>query len=193
MIRHPRLRRDSRGFTLIELLVVIAIIAVLIGLLLPAVQAAREAARRAQCVNNLKQIALASHNYESSVGSFPMGNSYRAFNDPFGGAPCSTAFGHSAFNFILPYMEGGNQYNLYNFNRPYNSISNATAGRDKVSAYVCPDDSAPAPLRSQIHRDESEFLRDESRPPGEHLLQLGRGCLPRSERPLLYDMQRRPG
>src|SRR6476619_2545305 len=124
--RRGRMRtRSPRAFTLIELLVVIAIIAVLISLLLPAVQSAREAARRAQCVNNLKQMALASHNYESAAGSFPMGN--RAYAYTFSSAspaPCTVYLGHSAFTYLMPFLEGGNTYNVFNLVRPYNSYAN---------------------------------------------------------------------
>src|SRR5690349_5692103 len=94
-------RSYRRGFTLIELLVVIAIIAVLISLLLPAVQSAREAARRAQCVNNLKQMGLAMHNYHQAVGTFPMGNTIG-----YSYVGTQTTWGtFSAHALLLPYME----------------------------------------------------------------------------------------
>src|SRR3954469_15656726 len=95
-----------RGFTLIELLVVIAIIAVLISLLLPAVQSAREAARRAQCVNNIKQIVLACHNYENQVSSFPP-------DSIADGGWAGTWWAWPAF--ILPQMEQNAIYNSINF------------------------------------------------------------------------------
>jgi len=92
--------RRSTGFTLVELLVVIAIIGVLVGLLLPAVQSAREAARRMQCQNNLKQLGLAMHNYESTFRAFPMNDGSR---------------GYSPQARILPQMEQGNVQDLLNF------------------------------------------------------------------------------
>jgi prepilin-type N-terminal cleavage/methylation domain-containing protein/prepilin-type processing-associated H-X9-DG protein len=98
-----RKSRRRPGFTLIELLVVIAIIAVLIGLLLPAVQSAREAARRSQCTNNLKQIALGLHNYESSFGSFPWG----------AGPTLDCYWGPLAL--IAPFLEQGQVFNSINF------------------------------------------------------------------------------
>jgi prepilin-type N-terminal cleavage/methylation domain-containing protein/prepilin-type processing-associated H-X9-DG protein len=142
--------RQRAGFTLIELLVVIAIIAVLIALLLPAVQSAREAARRAQCVNNLKQIALAAHNYESANGTFPIGNRGAQLLYP-GLLPCGFApsgtfipMGHSCFVFILPYIEDGAIYNAFNIVRTYSSVSNNTGVSTKVATYICPSDTPAA-------------------------------------------------
>ena len=132
-------RRQNAGFTLIELLVVIAIIAVLIALLLPAVQAAREAARRAQCVNNLKQLALAAHNYESSIGTFPMGNQGFLFPSCGAAFPLDAPL-HSAFAFMLPYIEQNGIFNTYNFSQNFATFGNSTAEMTQVSAFVCPSD-----------------------------------------------------
>jgi prepilin-type N-terminal cleavage/methylation domain-containing protein/prepilin-type processing-associated H-X9-DG protein len=142
--------RSRSGFTLIELLVVIAIIAVLIALLLPAVQAAREAARRAQCVNNLKQIGLAIYNYESTAGTYPMGNiTWSWLEDPACGG---TYYGHTVMSYILPYLEHSAQYGAMNFNRPYNSASQITAFAAKVASYICPSDGEAITLAPNFIR-----------------------------------------
>ncbi len=126
-------RSDRRSaFTLIELLVVIAIIGVLIALLLPAVQAAREAARRAQCTNNLKQLALAANNYESQNGCFP-GNSYEA--------PCKSCYQNfSAFVRLLPFTEQSPLYNAVNFMWTDYDPPNITIHGVKLATLACPSD-----------------------------------------------------
>lgn len=148
-------KSNRQGFTLIELLVVIAIIAVLISLLLPAVQSAREAARRAQCVNNLKQIGLALANYESSNGSFPTGSLTYPSNANQNG--CSGYYSsrlHSAFSLILPQLEQTAVANAINFQLPPATTflgvnagsSNSTAFKGVINAYVCPSDSPGQPI-----------------------------------------------
>lgn len=124
MSRKPNRRH---GFTLIELLVVIAIIAVLIALLLPAVQQAREAARRSQCKNNLKQIGLAMHNYHEAHKCFPFGQ-------------LDSPNGYSALSQMLPYLDQAPLYNLINFSVPYNNAINDAARLTVISMLKCPSD-----------------------------------------------------
>ena len=143
----------ARGFTLIELLVVIAIIAILIALLLPAVQQAREAARRTQCRNNLHQIGVALHNYHDVYRSFPAG--IRGWHE-------NAHNGWSILASILPFMDEQSLYNALNWDglactclgwACCTRSPNDTAARQKLAQYLCP--SAPPPYGSQGYISES--------------------------------------
>ena len=136
--------KRSGGFTLVELLVVIAIIGILVGLLLPAVQAAREAARRMQCSNNLKQFGLSLHNYESTYRKFPIGfTDTVATNGMFYDGGWSWAAG------ILPYIEQGPLYNRLNLRaHPYGTGADAAGNNTAamgvvIPAFRCPSDISP--------------------------------------------------
>jgi len=134
------------GFTLIELLVVIAIIGVLIALLLPAVQAAREAARRAQCTNNMKQLGLALANYESAQGAYPMSYVQRGTTQPSywsdSGWGC-----WSPHALLLPFLEQNSVYNAQNFLvASYENLDNgwqATAACTRINSFLCPSSTLP--------------------------------------------------
>src|SRR5690606_29045010 len=126
-------QQRRQGFTLIELLVVIAIIAVLIALLLPAVQQAREAARRSQCKNNLKQLGLAMHNYLDVHGVFPFGQIY--FTTRPSGATDSRV---SWFWMILPFVEQSAVYSKLDFTVPTYSSPNSSVNTTPMPGFYCP-------------------------------------------------------
>lgn len=120
-----------KGFTLIELLVVIAIIAILVALLLPAVQQAREAARRSSCKNNLKQLGLAIHNYHDTFTSLPPSGTYDRV---------TVAGGWSMQARILPYIEQGNLQDLIDFSLPYSNAVHASVNIQPIPVLLCPSD-----------------------------------------------------
>ncbi|HEX5472200.1 MAG TPA: DUF1559 domain-containing protein [Lacipirellulaceae bacterium] len=141
------LAKRVRGFTLVELLVVIAIIGILVALLLPAIQAAREAARRTQCTNNLKQFAVALQN----------------FHDTNKVVPCArwNAGSPSWMALLMPYIEEANAYALWDFDKPYRDDANKQAREVSVSMFNCPSRRAPGGLSS-----DSSINSPNTNPPG---------------------------
>ena len=132
---------NRRGFTLIELLVVIAIIAILIALLLPAVQQAREAARRSQCKNNLKQIGIALHNYHETANCFPPGWLGVTGNQPDPNGP--SGFGWATH--LLPHLDNASLYKQINFGQTVDSAANLVLRDKTLPAFLCPSDVSSEP------------------------------------------------
>jgi len=138
-ISSKRVAKRPSGFTLVELLVVIAIIGILIALLLPAVQAARSSARRAQCSNNMRQIGLAMHLHQDALKVLPP-----AIMKPKGDAKMGG--GSSGFVAILPYLEQGNTFNLFDLEKSPLDPKNVGILKQKISVYRCPEMNLPRPV-----------------------------------------------
>ncbi len=149
----PVNHRRATGFTLIELLVVIAIIGVLVGIMLPAVQSARDAARRMSCQNNLKQIGLAIHNYHSAFNQFPTVNAN------------NTLTGGSIFTAVLPMIEQASAFETYDFNLPNSHPKNVAVTGQQIPFFLCP----ASPLRRPVPSCDA----DSGRAPGNYGASIG--------------------
>jgi len=187
-----RYRTSSpHGFTLVELLVVIAIIGVLVALLLPAVQAAREAARRTQCSNNLKQLALAAHNFHDTHGTLP--SSVR----PSGLTTLPRIAGHT---FLLPYFEQGNVFDKYDQSKNWGDPANRVYVQTKVKTFLCPSTPNPdrqdgipeaSPWQDNVCAvtDYSPTIGVDARLKSQNLVdQAGDGILTKNGRPRMADV-----
>ena len=144
-------RAERRGFTLIELLVVIAIIGTLVAILLPAVQSAREAARRAQCINNLKQMGLALMSYEGVAGSLPPSLVLKGK-----GSTVSWFGGWSVHGRLLPFLEQGSAFNSINFQTHYETPENMTVTSTAIAVFICPSETRP---ESKVEIEDGETLK----------------------------------
>ncbi len=177
---------SRKAFTLVELLVVIAIIGVLVALLLPAVQAAREAARRMQCTNNMKQIGVAMQNYASAKQEFPEGATGCDLVNLLGGIP--EWRGLSPLLLILPYLEQGTLATQYNYNDSIYVVPNNQIVAHEIPGYFCPSDDGlgrkmTAPSDASVQRSRSNYVVNFGpqtwAPNGVTFSQI-RGCVPRN-------------
>ena len=142
-------QRLKTGFTLVELLVVIAIIGILIALLIPAVQMAREAARRMRCSNNLKQMVLGLHNYQDSFGTLPSG--VIALNNDF------RENHHSGLTLMLPFIEQTNLHSQYNFNLPWKAPVNQQVAAQRIPLFLCPTGPNIVPDLGAIRGEPTDY------------------------------------
>jgi prepilin-type N-terminal cleavage/methylation domain-containing protein/prepilin-type processing-associated H-X9-DG protein len=167
--------RKNRGFTLVELLVVIAIIAVLVGLLLPAINAAREAARRIECTNNLKQLGLSLTTYHTSHGTFPPGLQYdpAVYPDP----SRTDSFQPNWAILILPYLEQQNLFDSFDFTQNVSAPVNRTPRGTTVQAFRCPTDIVGTPFVGMNNGEGDNWAR------GNYAANAGNGPLIITDRP----------